>query len=159
MERLDIICIGSLKEKFMRELCGEYVKRLSRFCTLKITELPESRLPQSPSPSEIARALEREGEQMLSCAPADAFKIAMCIEGNEMSSEKLAQTLRDAMAYSGKAALFVGSSHGMSEQLKSKCGLRLSMSRMTFPHQLARCMLLEQLYRSYKIRRNEIYHK
>lgn len=159
MERLDIICIGGLKEKFMRDMCGEYIKRLSRYCTLKITELPESRLSQTPSHAEIERALEKEGEHMLAAAPSDAFKIALCIEGEQMSSEKLSETLSDAMAYSGKTALFIGSSYGMSQQLKGACRRRLSMSRMTFPHQLARCMLLEQLYRSYKIRRNEVYHK
>ena len=149
MERLDIICIGSLKEKFMRDMCGEYIKRLSRYCTLKIT----------PSHAEIARALEKEGEYMLAAAPSDAFKIALCIEGEQMSSEKLSKTLNYAMACSGKTALFIGSSYGLSERLKGACRLRMSMSRMTFPHQLARCMLLEQLYRSYKIRRNEVYHK
>jgi len=159
VERLDIICIGSLKEKFMRDMCGEYIKRLSRYCTLKITELPESRLPQTPSHAEIARALEKEGEHMLAAAPSDAFKIALCIEGEQMSSEKLSKTLNYAMACSGKTALFIGSSYGLSERLKGACRLRMSMSRMTFPHQLARCMLLEQLYRSYKIRRNEVYHK
>lgn len=102
MERLDIICIGSLKEKFMRDMCGEYIKRLSRYCTLKITELPESRLPQTPSHAEIARALEKEGEHMLAAAPSDAFKIALCIEGEQMSSEKLSKTLNYAMACSGK---------------------------------------------------------
>ena len=136
-------------------MCGEYIKRLSRYCTLKITELPESRLPQTPSHAEIARALEKEGEHMLAAAPSDAFKIALCIEGEQMSSEKLYY----AMACSGKTALFIGSSYGLSEHLKGACRLRMSMSRMTFPHQLARCMLLEQLYRSYKIRRNEVYHK
>lgn len=159
MEKIDIVCVGSLKEKFTRDMCGEYIKRLSRFCDLKITELPESRLPQSPSDAQIAQALEREGEQMLSCVRHESYKIAMCVEGRQLSSEQLADTLEDCMSRCSGASLFIGSSYGLSSELKSSCRLLLSMSRMTFPHQLARCMLLEQLYRSYKIRKNEIYHK
>lgn len=159
MEKLDIICIGTVKEKFMRQFCSEYIKRLGRFCDIKITELPESRLPQSPSESEILRALDKECVQMLSAAPRNAFKIAMCIEGRQYSSKDFAQTLETGMARGGRTAVFIGSSYGMSQKLKAECDILMSMSRMTFPHQLARCMLLEQLYRSYKIRKNEIYHK
>jgi len=159
MERIDIICIGTLKEKFMRELAGEYVKRMSRYCKLNIVELGEVRLPQQPSDFEIQRALDLESQTMLATTPKDAYKIAMCIEGSQCSSRELAEKCENAMQSSGKIAIFIGSSYGLSEKLKSECDLRLSMSRMTFPHQLARCMLLEQLYRSYKIRRKEIYHK
>ena len=159
MEKIDIICVGTLKEKYMRELCAEYVKRMSRFCSLTVTELSESRLPQSPSAGDISRALDKECAAMLACAPHDAYKIAMCVEGAQFSSEKLAYTLDRCMTDCGKAVIFIGSSYGLSDTLKNACDLRLSMSCMTFPHQLARCMLLEQLYRSYKIRRNETYHK
>lgn len=159
MEKLDIICVGTLKEKPMRQLCDEYIKRLGRFCSVTVRELSETKLSQSPSDGEIARALEKEAERMAACAPRDAFKIAMCIEGKQVSSEKLSSLMETAMSHSGKVSVFIGSSYGMSDTLKSACELKLSMSQMTFPHQLARCMLLEQLYRSYKIRNNETYHK
>lgn len=152
MEKIDIICVGNIKEKFMRDMCAEYVKRLSRFCKLTITEIPEKK-------ADVEKALEAEGEAMLKAAPTDAYKIALCIEGKQMPSEKLAQKMTEGFARSGKIAMFIGSSHGMSEKVKSACDLRFSMSELTFPHQLARCMLLEQVYRTYKIRNNEAYHK
>lgn len=159
MERIDIICIGTLKEKFMRELAGEYMKRMARYCKLNIVELAEVRLPRQPSDFEIRRAIDTEAQIMLDAVPKDAYKIAMCVEGLQLSSPRLAQMCENAMKSRGKIAIFIGSSYGLSETLKSGCNLRLSMSSMTFPHQLARCMLLEQLYRSYKIRRKETYHK
>ena len=159
MEKLDIICIGSIKEKFMKEMIAEYQKRLSRFCKLTITELSEKKLPDNPSELEIQKALMTEGESMLKCAPSDAFKIAMCIEGEKLCSVKFAKKLQSGFARSGKVAIFIGSSYGMSETLKSSCDMRLSMSDMTFPHQLMRVILLEQVYRSYRIISGEPYHK
>ena len=136
----------------MRDMCAEYVKRLSRFCKLTITEIPEKK-------ADVDKALAAEGELMLRAAPPDAYKIALCIEGAAMSSEKFAKKMEGGFARSGKIALFIGSSHGMSDSVKAACDLRFSMSELTFPHQLARCMLLEQVYRTYKIRNNEAYHK
>ena len=159
MEKIDIVCIGTLKESYMSQLCDEYIKRLKRFCDLKVIELPESRLAKTPGSAQIERALDTEYLRMLPYAVEGAFKIAMCIEGRSMSSQALAQSLEQCMLSQGKAVIFIGSSYGLSQKLKDCCDLRLSMSCMTFPHQLARCMLLEQIYRSYKIRRNETYHK
>lgn len=159
MERIDIICVGTLKEKFMRELCEEYKKRLSRYCKLTLHELSEYRLPSEPSEAEITRALEAEAEQMLNITPVGAYKIAMCIEGKMLDSVALSKQLQGAMDRQGKVTIYIGSSYGLAGSLKSQCDLRLSMSPMTFPHQLARGMLFEQLYRSYKIRKNETYHK
>lgn len=159
MERVDIICIGTLKEKSMRDICAEYVKRLGRFCRVSITELSESRLPECPSQAEISRALEIERAAMQKACPHDAFKVAMCIEGKQQSSTEFAKTLENGMLRSGKTAFIIGSSYGMSASLKAECDIKLSMSAMTFPHQLARCMLLEQIYRAYKIRYGETYHK
>ena len=159
MERIDIICVGSMKEKFMRDMCQEYYKRLSRYCKINVVELPEKRINDNPSQTEIARALEAEGESMLKSAPPDAFRIALCIEGGQMPSEKFAKKMEEGFAKSGKVAFFIGSSHGMSENVKKSADLRFSMSQLTFPHQLARCMLAEQIYRTYKIRKNENYHK
>lgn len=159
MERIDIICVGTLKEKFSRDMAGEYIKRLSRYCKLKITELSEYRLPQNPSDAEIERALESEAQAMRTAAGNGGYRIAMCIEGKQQNSEKLAKTFENAMLTHGRVVLFIGSSCGLATSLKSECELRLSMSEMTFPHQLARCMLLEQIYRTYKIRAGETYHK
>lgn len=159
MERLDIVCVGSLKEKSMRDICAEYQKRLSRFCKLTITELGECRLPDSPSQAEIDRALDSEGEQMLKFITPNTFAVALCIEGKQLGSEAFSKKLEQGMALGGKTVMFIGSSHGLSNNVKAACNLKLSMSEMTFPHQLARCMLLEQIYRAYKIRYNESYHK
>jgi 23S rRNA (pseudouridine1915-N3)-methyltransferase len=140
-------------------MCAEYNKRLSRFCKLSIVELAEKRIGDNPSDTEIQKALDAEGEAMLRAVPEGAFKIAMCIEGRSSSSEALAVKMAEGMSRSGKVAFFIGSSHGMSEKVKKQCDMRFSMSELTFPHQLARCMLLEQIYRSYKIRNKEAYHK
>ncbi len=159
MEKIDIICIGTLKEKSMRELSAEYIKRLSRYCKITVTELAESRLPSNPSDIEIQRALETEANSMRAACGAGAFKIAMCIEGKMLSSTDFAKMLDNSMNSVGKTAIFIGSSYGIAPSLKAECDVKLSMSPMTFPHQLARCMLLEQIYRTYKIRLNETYHK
>ncbi len=159
MERLDIICVGTLKEKFMRELCEEYKKRLSRYCKLNVIELAEYRLPDNPSDTDIARALDAECDVMLRACGDGAYKIAMCIEGKFTDSETFSKTMQNAMDRQGRVVFFIGSSYGMSDKIKELCDMRLSMSPMTFPHQLARGMLLEQIYRTYKIRRGETYHK
>ncbi len=159
MEKLDIICVGTLKEKYLKELCAEYQKRLSRYCKITIKELPEYKVNQNPSQTEIDKALDIEGKAMLSACDDGAYKIALCIEGDMVSSEQLSKTLDSAMLSRGKMALFIGSSHGICDSVKKACDKRISMSKMTFPHQLARGMLLEQIYRAYKIRNKEAYHK
>lgn len=159
MERLDIICVGTLKEKYLRELCAEYQKRLTRFCKLNVTELSEFKLPNQPSDADIGRALDNEGKAMLSACDMGSFKIALCIEGTQYDSEKLAAVLDTAFLTQGRVTMFIGSSHGISDSVKNVCELRLSMSKMTFPHQLARGMLLEQIYRTYMIRGCRAYHK
>lgn len=158
MERVNIICIGKLKEKYLREMSAEYEKRLSRYCRLSITELAESYIPENAGGADVERALEKEYRAMSGTA-GDGYRIAMCIEGEQKTSPELAKIMEKGMSGSGTVTFFIGSSHGMSERLKSECDLRLSMSELTFPHQLARCMLLEQIYRSYKIRKKENYHK
>ncbi len=159
MERLDIICVGTLKEKYLRELCAEYQKRLTRFCKLNITELNEFKLTTDPTDADIERALENEGRAMLSACDMGSYKIALCIEGTQYESEKLADLLERAFLQQGRVTMFIGSSHGIADSVKKMCDMRLSMSKMTFPHQLARGMLLEQIYRSYMIRGGRSYHK
>ena len=159
MEKIDIICVGGMKEKFMRDMCAEYQKRLSRFCKVTVTELAEYRLPDSHGAAQIERALDIEGEAILSQIADGTFSVALCVEGNKLSSESFSKKLEDGMRMSGRAAFIIGSSYGLSPKVKSACDMRLSMSDMTFPHQLARCVLFEQIYRAYKIRFNQSYHK
>ena len=160
MQKVTIICTGKLKEKFYLDAAAEYAKRLSRFCTLTILELPEERLPESPSPAQIEVALAREADAVRAKLPAGCLLIAMCVEGQERSSEALARYLAEAAARgAGHIVFLIGSSYGMHPSLKQQADLRLSMSPMTFPHHLLRVMLLEQIYRAYQINAGSKYHK
>ena len=160
MQKVTIICTGKLKEKFYLVAAAEYAKRLSRFCTLTILELPEERLPESPSPAQIEAALAREADAVRAKLPAGCLLIAMCVEGQERSSEALARYLAEAAARgAGHIVFLIGSSYGMHPSLKQQADLRLSMSPMTFPHHLLRVMLLEQIYRAYQINAGSRYHK
>ena len=160
MLNVTILCIGKLKEQYLTDACREYQKRLSAFCRLTITELPESRLPDEPSDKEIAQCLLKEGEEILRKIPRDAFVIPLCIEGRLLSSPDLADRLR-RIPLMGKSQLIfvIGGSWGLSDGVKARGDLRLSMSPMTFPHQLARVMLLEQVYRGFMIGNGNKYHK
>ncbi|MBR6790616.1 MAG: 23S rRNA (pseudouridine(1915)-N(3))-methyltransferase RlmH [Oscillospiraceae bacterium] len=157
---VSIICIGKLKEKYLTDACGEYMKRLNAFCKPSIIELPESRLPDDPSDKLIAQCLEKEGEQILAKIPKDAYVIPMCIEGKMLSSPELAEKMA-AVPVMGKSQIVfvIGGSFGLSDAVKKRGDFRLSMSPMTFPHQLARVMLLEQVYRGFMIGSGGKYHK
>lgn len=159
MQNVKIICIGKLKEKYFTSACEEYAKRLRAFCKFSIVELPESRLPDSPSEAEIEKALLSEAEKILSAAQGSTI-IAMCIEGTLVSSEKLSDMF-SKIALSGKSdiSIIIGSSFGLSDKVKKAADYRISMSPMTFPHQLARVMLCEQIYRAYQIQSGGKYHK
>ena len=134
MQKVTIICTGKLKEKFYLDAAAEYAKRLSRFCTLTILELPEERLPESPSPAQIEAALAREADAVRAKLPAGCLLIAMCVEGQERSSEALARYLAEAAARgAGHIVFLIGSSYGIHPSLKQQADLRLSMSPMTFP--------------------------
>ena len=160
MQKVTIICTGKLKEKFYLDAAAEYAKRLSRFCTLTILELPEERLPESPSPAQIEAALAREADAVRAKLPAGCLLIAMCVEGQERSSEALARYLAEAAARgAGHIVFLIVRSYGMHPSLKQQADLRLSMSPMTFPHHLLRVMLLEQIYRAYQINAGSKYHK
>ena len=160
MLNITIACVGKLKESYLRDACAEYAKRLSAFCRLQIAEVEEERLPDKPSDAQIAAALTAEGRRLLARVPAGAALIALCIEGKEMSSPELARRL-EQLAVSGTShvVLMIGGSWGLSDEVKNSAALRLSMSPMTFPHQLARVMLLEQLYRAMQISAGGKYHK
>lgn len=160
MQKVSIICVGKLKEKFYQDACAEYTKRLSRYCRLEIIELSEERLPENPSQTQIHIALAKEADAIRSKLPASAYIIAMCVEGRQHSSEELAK-LMSACANQGESHLvfLIGGSFGLHSSLKALASLKLSMSPMTFPHHLARVMLLEQVYRSYQITAGSKYHK
>lgn len=159
MLNIRILCVGKLKEAYWRDACAEYAKRLKAFCSFSIVELPESRLPDDPSQALIDKALEEEGEKLLAAAKGSAM-IPLCIEGKEMTSPKLASTLEDLASRGVSSVSFViGSSFGLAEKVKQAGNLRLSMSPMTFPHQLARVMLCEQVYRAFQIQNHGKYHK
>lgn len=160
MQRIRIIAVGKLKEAWMRAGCAEYEKRIAAFARLDITELPEERLPESPNDAQIAAALSAEGAKMLRLIPPNAFTAALCIEGGTLPSEALADRLaKESLSGRSEAVFLIGSSHGLSDEVKRAANCRLSMSPMTFPHQLARLMLLEQLYRACQITAGGKYHK
>lgn len=160
MMSVKLVCVGKMKEKHFVAAFEEYAKRLGAFCRFELTELSEERLSDSPSEREIENALEREAGAILQSVPKDAVLIAMCIEGREMSSPELAAFFSEK-ALSGKTKLcfVVGGSFGLSARVKRQTALRLSMSRMTFPHHLARVMLAEQIYRAFTIQEGRKYHK
>lgn len=161
MQKITVICVGKLGQEFLQKGCTEYIKRLGAFCDLKLVELPEELIREkAASASQITRALEKEGERILAAVPKAATLVTLCIEGKQISSEELAALLRER-AGSGRAdlAFVIGSSHGLADRVKQRSQLRLSMSRMTFPHQLARLMLLEQIYRAASINAGTKYHK
>ena len=158
MLNVKIITVGKLKEKYLKDACNEYMKRLQRFCRPEIIELAESRLPDDPSQAEIQKALENESGSILKAA--DGFKIALCIEGKQMSRPKLGEKMSQIpLSGFSSVSFIIGSSFGLADCVKNAADLRLSMSEMTFPHQLARVMLLEQIYRAFQIKNNGKYHK
>lgn len=155
-----LICVGKLGEKFWSEAVKEYEKRLGAYCKLEILELPEQRLPQTPSDAEIVQALDKEAALIETKIPQGASVIAMCVEGKPMSSEQLAGYFgRLTVSGTSKLCLLIGGSCGLSERVKARAALRLSMSPMTFPHHLARVMVLEQVYRALNIAAGGKYHK
>ena len=157
---IQLICVGKLKEKFYTEAAAEYAKRLSAYCRLTITELPEERLPKNPTPAQIEAALAREGAAILAKCPARSSLVALCVEGKLRSSEELAQLLSTWERRGERQLTFVtGGSYGLHPTVKAAAWASLSMSPMTFPHHLARVMLLEQIYRGFKINEGSSYHK
>lgn len=161
MTSVNIICVGKLKESYLRDACSEYAKRLSAYCKFSVVELSESRLSDNPSQKEIEAALSSEAKLMQPYLSAKgAYNIAMCIEGKQLSSPELSKTI-EKIAVDGFSVInfVIGSSFGIDEGVKNQCRMRLSMSKMTFPHQLARVMLSEQIYRAFAISANSKYHK
>ena len=160
MLHIRIICVGKLREKFYTEASKEYLNRLSGYCKIEVEEIPETRLPERPSQAEIAAALKAESAAIEDRLLKSAAVIALCIEGMQTDSaglaDRLAQYALDGMS---RVCFVIGGSYGLPPSVKGQAGLCLSMSPMTFPHHLARVMLLEQIYRAFKIREGGKYHK
>ena len=157
--KITVIALASLKEKYLKEAADEYIKRLGAFCNLKIIELDPVRLPEKPSYAEISAALSREAELIAKKIPAGDFVVPLCIEGKQFSSEEFAEMLEEKVNIGRGVTFIIGSSCGLSDDIKRRADLKLSFSKMTFPHQLFRVLLLEQLYRAMHISSGGKYHK
>ena len=153
------ITVGNLKESYLREAAAEYKKRLSGMCRVEEIELKEVKVPDDPSEPEIQKALAEEAKAILAAIPPRSYPIAMCVEGKQMSSPDLSRRLEAITAETGEICFIIGSSHGLAPEVKSAAKMRLSVSELTFPHQLMRVVLYEAVYRCYQIARGSKYHK
>ena len=155
---INLIVIGKLKEEYLRSACAEYIKRLGRYCTFELHELEECRISDNPSEKEIASALKKEAEQIRKFIRG--MVVPMCIEGKQLTSPELSEKIMSAGVNGQSTVTFIiGSSFGLDPEIKAMGALKLSMSKMTFPHQLARVMILEQIYRAFQIAEGGKYHK
>ena len=160
MLNIKFICVGKLRERFYIDAFNEYARRLSAYCKFECAELNETKLGDKPSDKEIENALVRESADIEKAIPKDAYVIAMCVGAKQLKSEELAQKINSlALSGRGKICFIIGGSFGMAESVKQRADMRLGMSEMTFPHHLARVMLSEQIYRSFKIIEGSRYHK
>ena len=160
MMNIMVLCVGKLKEKYWTDAVCEYAKRLSPYCTLKIDEVKEARLPDNAGPAEEEAVKEAEGREILRRIDRDAYVISLEIKGKELSSEQLAAHVQE-LGVSGRSTVvfIIGGSLGLSPAVSARADMKLSFSPMTFPHQMMRVILLEQIYRAFKINRGEKYHK
>lgn len=159
MINISIICVGKLKEQFLRDGCAEYLKRLSPYAKTQIVEIAEERASDNPSASEINNVLQKEGERIIQKIPKGAAVIPLCIEGREFSSPEFASEIEKISLSNSKIAFVIGGSFGLSDDVKSLGKIKLSFGKMTLPHQLARLVLTEQIYRAFSIINNSRYHK
>lgn len=156
---INIICAGKIKEKYFTAAIAEYSKRMSRFAKFSITELPDEKIPDNASEKEEELIKDKEGKAMLSKIKDSDYVIAMCIEGQQLDSVELSEKLEKISMSSSSIVFIIGGSLGLSEEVKKRAQLRLSFGKITLPHQLMRVVLCEQIYRAFKISRNEAYHK
>jgi 23S rRNA (pseudouridine1915-N3)-methyltransferase len=155
-----IIAVGKLKEKYWVQAVQEYTKRLSAYAKVQIVEVPDEKAPESMSPAEELQVKQAEGERLLAQVKSDEYVVALAIDGKPWTSEQLAEQLDGLATYGrSKVAFVIGGSLGLSDEVMGRADVKLSFSRMTFPHQLVRVLLLEQVYRAFKIMRGEPYHK
>ena len=158
--KIKIICAGKLKEKYLSDACGEYIKRLSRFAKLEIIEVGDEKIPDNPSQSQEIAVKKAEGEKIKTHIGAKEYIISLCVEGKEISSEELSEKIsKITLSGNNTITFIIGGSLGIDDEVKNMSNFKLSFSKMTFPHQLMRVILLEQVYRAFKINANESYHK
>ena len=154
-----IVCVGKLKERYFEDACAEFQKRLGRFCTLEIIELADEKAPESLHPAEEDIVRDKEGKRILKAIGAKDFVVALAIDGKQMRSEEFAAFLEEKETEARPLTFLIGGSLGLSPEVYARANAKLSFSKMTFPHRIARLLLLEQIYRGFKILRNEAYHK
>ena len=159
MATVTFITVGTLKEDYLKSATLEYTKRISQYAKVEEINIKESKISDEDNEQEIKKALEEEGEKILSKIPKDAYKVALCVEGTMLDSPGLANLLKGAADKSGKIVFIIGSSHGLSDTVKRATDLRISFSKLTFPHQLMRVILSEAVYRSFTIIAGKRYHK
>lgn len=159
MIKINIIAVSGLKEKYLRDAAAEYQKRLSGFCSLTVTEIEPVKLSEKPSAAEIASSLGKEAESIIKKIPKSGTVITLCIEGKQYSSEEFADLLEKETDIGNNITFIIGSSYGLSDKIKQLSSVKLSFSKMTFPHQLFRILLLEQIYRAFRINSGASYHK
>lgn len=158
--KITILCVGKVKEKFYRDAIDEFTKRLSRYCKLEVVEVADEKTVEEASDTEIKIVKDKEGERLLKNIKEDACVICLCIDGKQLDSEELSEKM-EQLAIQGKSHIYfvIGGSLGLADAVVKRADYKLSFSKMTFPHQLMRVILLEQVYRAYRIMNNEPYHK
>lgn len=159
MMNITVIAVGKLKESYLRDGCSEYIKRLGAFVKINVVEIAEERATDNPSQSEINNIIEKEGERIMAKIPKGAAVIPLCIEGKEYSSPDFSKLIENISMNSSHICFVIGGSFGLSDAVKSAGKYKLSFGKMTLPHQLARMVLLEQVYRAFSISNNSKYHK
>lgn len=159
MLHINIICVGKIKETFFKESIEEYSKRLSRFCNLSITELPDEKIPDKASTKTENDIKEKEGNNIISHIKKDTYTIALDLKGKEFDSISFSKHIDQIALLSSSITFIIGGSLGLSNEVLSRCNEKICFSKLTFPHQLIRIFLLEQIYRAFKISNNEAYHK
>lgn len=155
---INIVCVGKIKEKYLKDAIAEYAKRISRFAKLEITELTDEKIPENASEGQENAVKAKEGASVMR-AVKDGYTVALCVEGKQLSSEEFAEKIQRVCMNTSRISFIIGGSLGLDESVKKAADLKLSFSEMTFPHQLMRVILLEQLYRAFKINAGEKYHK
>ena len=159
MANVTIVTVGNLKEAYLREAVSEYKKRLSQYARVDEVEIKEERINNEDNRAEIESALSKEADKILAAIPKDSLKIALCVEGKQYTSEELAKLIGEGNDRGGKITFIIGSSYGLSDKVKRECDVRLSFSKLTFPHQLMKVILFESVYRSFTSLAGKRYHK
>ncbi len=158
MLHINIICVGKIKENYLKDAINEYSKRLSKYCSLNIIELPDQPLPDKLNNSLETQVKNMESDMIISHIPQESYKICLDLTGKQLTSEEFSKKIEDISMINSNISFIIGGSLGMNENLKQLCNDKICFSKMTFPHQLIRVFLLEQIFRAFKISNNEKYH-